>query len=314
MALSPLDRSRTLESMARFDREERGSPKWHGWETKQNFKYAIVHEGQRYPVKEIIALATGTPVSSFSGGAHANGLVKKAGFNVEALHLPAESEVQVALHELLLTKAPDSVEPAEAYEALADRFTLPEQLRTRRMENSNESDWQNRVRSARRKLVNAGIVDPSEQGRWKLMVRAQPKVWVEKCLVKGRPDRTVGPDALGKALWSPTSAQNGADIYRNMRLVQPNDVMLHLTDNAAFTGISIADGYADPNFVGIEGTTWQGRLSYRISLRGFSELHPPLTREELVGSEDRRERLIAIRGKYPNLFYDPNLDLHQGVF
>jgi 5-methylcytosine-specific restriction protein B len=89
---------------------------------------------------------------------------------------------------------------------------------------------------------------------------------------------------------------------------------LHLTDNAAFTGISTADGYADPNFVGVEGTTWDGLPCYRIALRGFFELHPPLTREELAASSERRERLVAIRQKYSNLFYDPDLDLHQGGY
>jgi Mrr N-terminal domain len=141
-------------------------------------------------VKEIISLATDTPVSNFSGGAEANGLVERAGFSVEALHLPTESEVQLALHELLLTKAPNSIEPTEAYESLAERFSLPGRLRIQRMENQNEAHWQNRVCFARRKLVDAGIVDPTEHGHWKLVIRTQPKVWVEKCLVKGRPGGT----------------------------------------------------------------------------------------------------------------------------
>jgi hypothetical protein len=83
-----------------------------------------------------------------------------------------------------------------------------------------ENHWQNRVRFARRKLVDAGIIDPSEHGRWQLVLRPHPAVWIEKSLVKGRPDRTDGPDALGRALWTPLRAQNGADIYRNMRLVR----------------------------------------------------------------------------------------------
>jgi MoxR-like ATPase len=314
MSLPAVDRARILESLARFDREERDSPKWRDWEGKGNFKYAIVHDGQLYPVKEIVSLATGTPTSGFSGGTQANGLVQKTGFSVEALHLPTESEVQIALHELLLSKASTSIEPAEAYEGIADKFALPARLRSKRMENSDEVHWQNRVRFAHRKLVDAGVVDPSEHGRWKLVVRTQPKVWVEKCLLKGRPDRATGPNALGKALWSPTSAQNGADIYRNMRLVQPNDIVLHMTDNVAFTGASIADSYVDTSFIGVEGTTWAGLPCYRIVLRGFSELRPPLTREELVSSNERRDRLVSIHQKYSNLFYDPDLDLHQGGY
>jgi len=46
MVLPALDRARTLESLARFDREERDSPKWRDWESKENFKYAIVHDGR----------------------------------------------------------------------------------------------------------------------------------------------------------------------------------------------------------------------------------------------------------------------------
>jgi hypothetical protein len=125
----------------RFDREERNSPKWRDWETKENHKYAIVHDGRLYPVKEIVSLASGAPTSSFSGGAQANGLVRKVGFNVEALHLPTEREVQIALHELLLAQAPSAIEPALAYETLADQFALPQHLRPKRMENSDALDW-----------------------------------------------------------------------------------------------------------------------------------------------------------------------------
>lgn len=314
MALPALDHSRILESLARFDREERDSPKWRGWERKENFKYAIVHDGRLYPVKEIVSFATGAPTSSFSGGLQANGLVRNAGFEVEALHLPTESEVQIALHELLLVKAPNSIEPADAYEILAQKFSLPTRLRNKRMDNSDEVHWQNRVRFARRKLVDADVLDPSEHGRWKLVVRTQPKVWVEKSLLKDRLDRATGPNALGVALWSPTTAKNGADVYRNMRLVQPNDIVLHLTDNAAFTGVSFADSYADPGFIGVEGTSWAALSCYRIELRGFSKLLPPLTREELVSSTERQKRLVAIRQKHSNLFYDPNLELHQGGY
>lgn len=314
MPAPSLDRDRVLESLSRFDREERDSPKWRGWEGKENHRYAIVHEGRLYPVKEIVSLATGEQVSSLSGGAHSNGIVQKAGFKIEALHLPTENEVQIALHELLLTRAPNPIEPTEAYEVLADQFALPAHLRTRRMENSDDLHWQNRVRFARRKLVDTDIIDPTERGRWKLALHTDPKVWVEKCLVKGRPDRLSGRDALGVALWSPTRARNGADIYRNMRLVQPNDVVLHFTDDTAFSGVSIAGGFADPHFVGVEGTSWAGVPSYRISLRDYVAAVPPLTRETLISNPESRQKLVAIRQEHSNLFYDPNLELHQGGY
>ena len=84
--------------------------------------------------------------------------------------------------------------------------------------------------------------------------------------MKGRPDRVDGEHAVGRALWSPLRAQNGADIYRNMRLVQPNDIILHLTDNAAITGQSIADGFARTDFVGVEERIGRGALlSYPVA-------------------------------------------------
>lgn len=314
MALPPVNPARIDEALAQFDREERPSPKWKGWETRESYKYAIVKNGRLYPPKEIIALATGIPNADFSGGAEANGYLRKHGFQIEAMKLPTEGEVQTALHDLLVTRAPEPIEPSVAYQILADHFALPERLRSKTMENSDENHWQNRVRFARRKLVDAGIIDPSEHGRWQLRLRPHPAVWIEKSLVKGRPDRIDGPHSLGQALWSPLRAQNGADIYRNMRLVQPNDVILHLTDNSAFTGTSIADGFARTDFIGVEGTSWAGLPCYRIPLRDFTPLKPPLTREQLFADQEVRGRLIEIRRSHSNLFYDPNLDFHQGGY
>src|SRR6266540_289915 len=240
MTLASVDPARIDEALARFDQEERASPKWQGWEKRDSYKYAVAKNGRLYPPKEIIALATGIANANFSGGAEANNYLRKHGFQIEALRLPTEGEVQTALHDLLVMRAPSPVEPSDAYEILANQFALPERLRAKPMENSNENHWENRVRFARRKLVDAGIIDRSGHGRWQLLLRPHSTVWIEKSLVKGRPDRAAGDHALGRALWSPLRAQNGADIYRNMRLVQPNDTILHLTDNSAFTGISIA--------------------------------------------------------------------------
>jgi hypothetical protein len=200
MAIPSVDRGQILDALAKFDRDERLSPDWQGWEQRASFKFALVQDGKTYPVKEIIALATGTPVGTFSGGKEANGYISKLGFAIERLHLPAESELKAALHDLLLEKNPIAVEPAEAYEILATTFALSERLRNKRMEDTDENQWQTRVRQSRRKLVDEGIIDGSEHGQWKLKVRSPRRVLVEKCLIKGRADRFEGENALGKAL------------------------------------------------------------------------------------------------------------------
>ena len=152
MSLPAVTPERVHEALARFDREERALPKWKDWEENGNFKYAIAKNGFLYPVKEIISEATGVAASDFSGGPEANGYLRKLGFQIEPLRLPTESEVRAALHDLLISRAPSSVEPAEAYQNLAERFGLPERLRSKSMENSNENHWQNRIRYARLKL------------------------------------------------------------------------------------------------------------------------------------------------------------------
>jgi 5-methylcytosine-specific restriction enzyme B len=70
--------------------------------------------------------------------------------------------------------------------------------------------------------------------RWKPIeededeIIANRRFWVEKTIVKSRPDRQMGENALGKALWSPQRAEDGKDIYKQMREVEPGDVVFTL--------------------------------------------------------------------------------------
>jgi len=95
------------------------------------------------------------------------------------------------------------------------------------------------------------------------------RFWIEKTIVKGRPDRQVGPHRLGEALWSPQKSTDGKDIYANMRDVSPGDRVLHLTDNFGFTGASVVAKEADDDFHGISGTQWGEQVGYWVQLRDF---------------------------------------------
>jgi 5-methylcytosine-specific restriction enzyme A len=55
-------------AMGQFDRELRETPDWADWEQNKAHLYAIEHDARRYPVKQIVSMATGMPVSEFSGG------------------------------------------------------------------------------------------------------------------------------------------------------------------------------------------------------------------------------------------------------
>jgi predicted HNH restriction endonuclease len=74
--------------MARFDQELRHALEWAGWEQNKAHLYAIEHDESRYPVKQIVSMATGAPVSEFSGGTaagDANTFASERGFKIVEL-------------------------------------------------------------------------------------------------------------------------------------------------------------------------------------------------------------------------------------
>jgi hypothetical protein len=84
-----------LGAMTRFDQELRDGSEWKDWEEKASYKYAIDHEGRRYPVKAVVSMATNTPVSSFSGGEEANNCAEKLGFQIVELRQTENYELSV---------------------------------------------------------------------------------------------------------------------------------------------------------------------------------------------------------------------------
>jgi hypothetical protein len=307
------DTEQLVEAMLLFDEELRTTDDWQDWEDHANHKYAIVHGNQRYPVKQIISLATGASVSDFSGGAESIRFLKQHDIVVEPLRLPTQTEVKIALHDLLIMQHPSSVEPANAYEELADQFDLSKALRELSMQRGGENHWQNRVRQSRRDLVDEGVIDPSDRGVWQLAQRQNRTVWVEKSITEGRHDRLSGPEALGKALCSPMRDRSGKDVYRNMRMARPGDVVLLLTDNAAISGVSVIEALTKPGFPGLPGTPWDGEVCYRTELSQYAPLDPPLDRQWILGAENR-DRFLTILADHQNLFYNARGDLRQGAY
>jgi hypothetical protein len=156
--------------------------------------------------------------------------------------------------------------------------------------------------------------DVGEEDKSTVEPDAGPQIWIEKTLVKGRASREEGEHRLGLALWSPQKAKNGADIYKDMRVIREGDVILHLIDNKHFSGVSIAAGNADDTFQGLPGTSWQGP-AYRVPLREYAPLDPPLEREDFLESPIGAAELRKIRKQYGRgLFYTADLDLNQGKY
>jgi MoxR-like ATPase len=164
--------------------------------------------------------------------------------------------------------------------------------------------------------------DPDVKQRWKPETRDDevededddnPAYWIEKTIVDGRSDREKGDYALGAALWSPEKDKRGGDIYRFMRDVKPDDIVLHLTDNNGFTGVSrAARGFE--KFNGVPNTAWGEGPSYLVRLSDFRRLEPILSRDVFFGSPYRKQLLELIsQGKRP-LFYNKDGDLNQGHY
>ena len=83
------------EALSQFDVALRGTPAWADWESKGNHRYAIEVRGRRYPVKQILSMASGEPVTAFSGGVQgANKVLVDQGFQVVALREPTVEDHQ----------------------------------------------------------------------------------------------------------------------------------------------------------------------------------------------------------------------------
>jgi hypothetical protein len=81
MALPDISRDRVLSAIADYDR--RGVE--YAWPVN---KFALMHDGRPYPPKVIVSMATGLPVSAFSGGeggGATNPWLRKRGFTVERM-------------------------------------------------------------------------------------------------------------------------------------------------------------------------------------------------------------------------------------
>lgn len=114
-------------------------------------------------------------------------------------------------------------------------------------------------------------------------------------------------------MWSPKSSKGGADIYRFMRETKRGDVILHLTDDTAFTGMSsVASSCVD--FNGVPGTEWGEGPSYLVRLSEFSKLEPQLHRDVFFASPFREQMIALLKAGTKNLFYNQEPSLNQGAY
>lgn len=72
MRIPDVSRSAIERALAEFDWKLRETREWRGWEDNEAQKFALVFDNRHYPPKQIVSMATGLPVSQFSGGPQTN--------------------------------------------------------------------------------------------------------------------------------------------------------------------------------------------------------------------------------------------------
>jgi hypothetical protein len=93
----------------------------------------------------------------------------------------------------------------------------------------------------------------------------------------------------------------------------PGDIVLHLIDDSHVSGVSVVANQVDDQFEGLPGTPWEGP-GFRVQLRDFVPLSPPLDRDDFFGVPKFADELLTLRKKYKNLFYNRDLELVQGSY
>lgn len=92
MAIPGVDAESIRQALEEFDRNLRTSTEWSSWEDNKAQAWVLVVGERRYPPKKIISIATGIPVSSFSGGTETNDYFAERGFTVTRLRETSLSE------------------------------------------------------------------------------------------------------------------------------------------------------------------------------------------------------------------------------
>jgi 5-methylcytosine-specific restriction enzyme A len=88
LQIPPVEPSSIEKALETFDSTLRATPEWHNWERSAAQRFALLRNGKRYPPKQIVAMATGLPVSQFSGGRQTNEYLRARAFGVELLAKP----------------------------------------------------------------------------------------------------------------------------------------------------------------------------------------------------------------------------------
>jgi energy-coupling factor transporter ATP-binding protein EcfA2 len=72
--------------------------------------------------------------------------------------------------------------------------------------------------------------------------------------------------------------------------------------------------HVDDTFTGVKGTEWTDRPAYRIPLRNYRVLQPPINRSEFLESPAYRDRVSNLLTGQHGLFFNRDFKLNQGSY
>jgi hypothetical protein len=308
-------RDELIAAMARFDREYRDAPEWEHWESRlQAHKYAIEHEGGRYPVKFTISLATGQPVAAFSGGDEANSFVKRYGFNLVPLRWSPNrtSDGMAQILDVLrrlrqsppVNQAALSEARAAAIRATASTFEVLEgTVSTKlvpglgfadRLElDAALADWlfngnSSALRARLEQHVSTWNTAPDLEAIADFFIAVdtpQPSAfwWVNQ-------GSTYQQEKAGAYIWAPQRGTNGVVFghWTNVSRTKVGDVILHYANNHILAVSRVAESprhAIKPAELPTDSWEQDGHLA-RVST--YQELEPPIRRVD-IPSEWRTE-------------------------
>jgi hypothetical protein len=125
--------------------------------------------------------------------------------------------------------------------------------------------------------------------------------WIEKTTVAGWPSRQEGEWAAGRAIFYWPEKIAAGHVQSKMR---EGDVVLHFTDQQAFTGISRVKSVWREEIPTPEGTGWDNETLVVTRLEDHRKLDPVLDRDDLFLSEPFASRLRQLPAQgHKNLFY-----------
>ncbi|MGO9340099.1 MAG: HNH endonuclease [Terracidiphilus sp.] len=209
------DRASLISAMRAFNRDLRDTEHWLGWEDNKTHKYAIDHDGKHYPVKQILSMATGVPVSDFSGGVgpgNANSVVKRADLRVIPLRGAnpnwTRDEHILALDLYLKTR---SKTPAKDADEITQLSRALNRLGERLFPPEERSETYRNAASVYMKLMNFRRLDPDYTVNGKVGLTrgagGEEEVWSE---FSGDPNRC---SLVAAAILASIDAEEGGEAF-----------------------------------------------------------------------------------------------------